>query len=236
MDDTAGVAHAEGDEGMRTYARLRALAAWTDKTVCRGHLFKQEPKDRDITNFEEKVEPAVYIAYTPKRYDESNAMELIERLESAAPSIIIMPTASHVKYVEPQRFDQYKGIHRPKEMGQELNVQVLFTLYEDGVRLPGFIEKYERTGEFDISLVREGTQEGLQALLDWMDEFKDAMLVQQIVPNSDLILSEDDFNWGMRTNQNSIADDRPLYFGLFNIGFNCVAEYRLSEEISAILD
>ena len=154
---------------MRTYARLQALKKWTFDSVCRGKRMKVEPPERDVTKWEEPQEPQVYIAFPPKRFDESQEDELnwlVEQARSVAPAIIIMPTASAAKYLEAQRFDQYRQIHRPQEYGQQLNVQVLFSVYEDGVRLPGFIDKYEETGKFDLSLIREGTQEGLETLLN----------------------------------------------------------------------
>lgn len=221
---------------MRTYARLQGLAEWTYQQVCQGRRMKAEPPNRDITQWQEPVEPSVYIAYAPKRYDESNLQELIEQAHSVAPSILIMPTAANVKFVEPQRFDQYNGVHRPQDYGQHLNVQALFTVYEDGLRLPGFIDKYERSGCMDTKLVREGTQEGLQTLLDWMDDFKEQLLTQQLIPGTDLLLEEPNFVYGMRSDQRYIADTRPLYYGLCDIGFSCVADSGENPEIAALLD
>ena len=219
---------------MRTYARLDALKKWTFDTVCKGRRMKQEPPERDITKYKEPVEPQVYIAYTPKRLDETGDLEV--QLRSMAPCIVIMPTASYVEYMMPKRFDQYNGIHRPREYGQQLNVQVLFAVYEDDLRLPGFVDKYEQTREFDLTLLREGTQEGLQTLLDWMDEYREALLVQECIPGCDLILDRENFVYGMRSDQKYISDNRPLYYGLCDIGFNCVSETAVNPEVAAILD
>ena len=222
---------------MRTYERLEALKNWTYDVVCRGHRMKTEPPDRDITQFRDPVEPVVFIAYAPKRYDISNSTgELEEQPVSVAPSITIMPDISNVKYVEPQRFDQYKGVHRPQEYGQQLNVQMLFTVYEDDIRLPGFVDQYEDDGTFDMTLLKEGTQAGLETLMDWMDEFKKALLTQQTIPDSDMTLNEANFLYGLRADQKYITDNRPLYYGLCVVSFYCVAEEGQNEEISALLD
>lgn len=221
---------------MRTYARLEQLKQWTWEAVCKGRRMKAEPPERDITQWREPVEPAVHIAYFPKRFDETVLNELVEQPISTAPSILIMPAASNVKYTEQKRFDQYNGVHRPEDYGQHLNVQVLFTVYEDGVRLPGFIDKYEQEEAFDLSLVREGTQDGLQTLLDWMDDFRDKLLTWQHIPGTDMLLEEDNYVYGLRSDQRYIADVRPLYYGLFDIGFTCVAESGENPEIAALLD
>lgn len=220
---------------MRTYARLQALQRWTWERVCKGRRMKTEPPDRQITNWQEPVEPQVFIAYAPKRYDES-LEELVEQAKSTAPSITIMPVGGNVRYVEEKRFDRYNNVHRLQDFGQQLNVQVLFTVYEDGVRLPGFIDKYEETDEFDLSLVREGTQDGLQTLLDWMNDFNNGLLTQHIIPDSDLILDESNFVYGMRSDQKYIADTRPLYYGLVNVNFECVADSGEDPEIAELLD
>ena len=235
---------------MRTYARLEALKQWAYDTVCKGRRMKAEPPDRKITYWQEPVEPAVHIAYFPKRYDETNMRKLVDKLAeqhiSTAPSILIMPTASDVKLVEQKRFDQYNGVHRSEDYGQHLNVQVLFSVYEDGLRLPGFHphrpgdfgfgEGVVEDNEYYLENVREGTQEGLQTLLDWMDDFRDKLLTQIHVPGSDLALEEEHFVYSMRSDQRYIADTRPLYYGLCDIGFSCVAESGDNPEIGALLD
>ena len=220
---------------MQTYDRLEALKKWTFKTVCAGRKMKAEPPNRDITEYRDPVEPAVFIAYAPKRFDYSEG-NLIEQPASVAPSITIMPDFSNVKFVEPQRFDQYKGVHRPQDYGQQLNVQMLFTVYEDDIRLPGFVDQYLEDGTFDLSLLKEGTQEGLRTLMDWMDEFKKALLTQKTIPDSDMTLNEANFVYGMRADQKYITDNRPLYYGLCLANFYCVAEEGQNEELSALLD
>lgn len=220
---------------MRTYSRLEALKQWTFEEVCRGRKMKAQPPERDITRFEEPVEPRVFVAYAPKRFDES-LKEFVIQAASTAPSITIMPDYSNVKYVEPQRFDQYKGVHRSQDYGQQLNVQVLFSVYQDDLRLPGFVDRYEQENEFELSLLREGTQEGLKALMDWMDDFKGKLLAQQTIPDTDMTLNEANFVYGMRADQKYIMDNRPIYYGLCAVNFYCVAEQGQNPEISAILD
>ena len=84
-----------------------------------------------------KQEPRCYIAYYPAMPDESG---LITEALTLAPSILILPNVGKLKEVEEKRFDRYSGVHRPQELGQTLAVQLLFCVYEPGIRLPGFAE------------------------------------------------------------------------------------------------
>ena len=54
-------------------------------------------------------------------------------------------------------------------MGQSLALQILFTIYEPGVRFPGFADGMD-TGNPDMSLLKDGTEAGLQTLVNWMDD------------------------------------------------------------------
>ena len=51
-----------------------------------------------------------------------------------------------------------------------------------------------------------------------------------------MCLIEQSFYYGMRADQRYISDNRPLYYGLCEIGFMCLAEECQNAEISAILD
>ena len=219
---------------MRTTERLDWFAEWTYNEVCKGRKMKTPATGMDFSKVE-KDEPKVYVGYYPMRPDETEEWAEQNALNTC-PSILIMPTHSYVKYMEEKRFDRYNDVHRPQELGQGLNCQVLFSVYEDGVRMPGFIDKLEKTGEFDKSLVREGTREGLYTLLNWMDEFKEALLGAKFIPHTDLFLNEAQMTYGLHADQKYISDKRPLFYGFVNVAFQCYANEALNHTIENLLD
>lgn len=206
---------------MRTTERLRKLKEWTYDTVCKGRSMKTPAPNMDVRQVV-RQEPKVFIGYTPMRPDSSTYTGEIDPL-NVAPGILIIPVGGALKDQEEQRFDRYNGVHRPKEMGQSLSVQVLFFVYEDGVRLPGFVET-AKAGAYDMSLMAEGSQEGMTILLDWMDDFKDAILSKKAVPKTDLILNEAESRYGLYADQKYIADRRPSFIGMVNLTFQCHAD------------
>lgn len=218
---------------MRTTARLDKLQEWTYQNVCKGRLMKTPANGMNVTQIV-KAEPKCYVGYFPMRADETSWAE--EDPANTAPSILILPVQSYVKYMEEKRFDRYNHVSRPDELGQGLNVQVLFTVYEDGVREPGFIQKAERTGEIDLTLIREGTREGLYTLLNWMDDFKEKLLGARFIPGTDLFLDEANMTYGLYSDQKYINDKRPLYYGFVNVAFQCYAVEALNEDIERLLD
>lgn len=218
---------------MRTTERLDRFAEWTYHAVCEGRQMKSPASGMDFTKIV-KTEPKVYVGYYPMRPDESK-WEIPNELFTT-PSILIMPTHSFVKYQEEKRFDRYSGINRPQELGQGLNCQVLFSVFEDGVRMPGFVDMAEDNGFYELSLVREGTREGLYTLLNWIDDFKAALLGEKFIPKTDLFLDEADMTYGLYTDQKYITDKRPLYYGFVNVAFQCYADEKQNHEINELLE
>ena len=152
---------------MRTTERLRMLKAWIEKELCAGRMMKTIPPDHDIAKIV-RQEPRCYLAWQPTRPDETGNL-VIDPI-SVCPGILVMPNASHAKNVEEKRFDRYSGVHRPPELAQTLSVSILFSVYEPGIRLPGFIDSADSPEGLDMSLFQEGTEEGLMTLVDWMDD------------------------------------------------------------------
>ena len=219
---------------MRTKTRLKRLQAWTLENVCRGRLMKTPAPKGDITKIE-RQEPRVYLGFAPTRPDLSRMAAEADPANSA-PSIIILPASAFAKNMEEQRFDRYSGIKRPKEMGQQFAAHMIFSVYEDGVRMPGFIDKIEATGEYDMTLIKEGTEEGLFTLLDWMDDFIEALLGAKSIPGTDLCVNEASTVYGLRADQRYIVDKRPLYFGQIDVLFNCHADETPNEAYTSLLD
>ncbi len=205
---------------MLTTERLKKLQVFVYKNLCQGRQMKTPAKDGDMGTIL-RDEPKCYVGYYPMRPDTSG-FENSEAINTA-PSILILPSGGYVKNQEEQRFDRYNNVHRPKSMGQSLTIQVLFTVYEDGVRLPGFIDKIEK-GEFDISLIREGTDEGLSVLLNWMDEFNSLLLNTKFIPETDMFVNDSQSDYGLWSDQKFIQDTRPLYHGICGVTFQCHAD------------
>lgn len=215
---------------MRTMERLRKLQDWTFRTICEGRQMKTPAKNMDVRQIA-RQEPKCYLAFMPTRPDTSGMVE-IDPL-NVCPGIILMPNGGYWKYMEEQRFDRYNKVHRPKEMGQSLTVQAAFFVYEDGVRLPGFADVAE-LGPYDMSLMREGTDDGLTALVNWMDDFRDRLLSLKTIPNTDMYLNEAECQYGLYSDQKFISDRRPVYIGMVNVTFQCHAD-EYNAEIDALL-
>lgn len=206
---------------MRTVERLKKLQEWTFDTVCAGRKMKTPAPNMDIRKVV-RQEPKVFLAFPPTRPDYTDYAAEIDPM-NVCPGIIIAPVSGYLKYMEEQRFDRYNNVHRPKEMGQSLSVQVLFFVYEDGVRLPGFVES-AHIGAYDMTLIREGTEEGLFTLLNWMDDFKNALLSGRCIPGTDLFLNEAESQYGLYADQKFVSDRRPAYIGAVNATFQCHAD------------
>ena len=179
-----------------------------------------------------RQEPKVFLSYAPMRPDQSNYTGEVDPL-NVAPGIIIAPSMGYWKFMEEQRFDRYNNVHRPKEMGQSVSCQILFFVYEDGIRLPGFIESAEQ-GAYDMSLLAEGTQEGFLTLMNWMDDFRDALLSMKSIPGTDMFLNESEAVSAPYADQKFISDRRPVFVGISSITFQCHAD-EYSEEITRLL-
>lgn len=221
---------------MRTATRLLKLRDWTYKQVCRGRRMKVPPPGYNITQWNEPAEPSVFIGYAPSRPDETGTLVKPDPL-FVAPAITLMLDSSMAAYMEDKRFDRYNNVHRPKVYGQQMNIQALFSVYEDGIRMPGFIDRVESDSEdFDMSLIKEGTEEGYFTLLNWMDDFKRALLEAQYIPGTDMLVNEESIVYTMREDQKYMTDNRPMYNGFVNVQFYCYVEHGQNPELQDILD
>lgn len=217
---------------MRTEERLRKLRDWTFKTVCEGREMKAPAPNMDISQIV-RQEPKAYIGYAPTRPDVSLYSDVDPA--TAAPGIIIAPVIGDVHFMEEKRFDRYNKVHRSKDMGQSLTVQNVFLVYEDGVRLPGFIDAVKRGEAFPMELIREGTENGLFTLTNWMDDYKDALLSAGSIPGTDLTVNDEAFDYGWYSDQKTISDRRPIFIGMVTVKFQCYADH-LNQEVKGLLD
>jgi len=216
---------------MRTEERFRKFQEWTYETVCKGRMMKTPAPKMDIRKVT-RQEPQTFLVYTPMRPDSSDFMGEIDPL-NVCPGIIIAPTVGYVKFMEERRFDRYNNVHRPKSMGQSVSAHVLFFVYEDGVRLPGFVDSAKK-GPYDMSLIADGTSEGVKTVFNWMDDFKDALLAQKVIPKTDMVLNEDEMQYGLYSDQKFVADRRPVYIGIVFVTFQCHAD-EYNDEVNRLL-
>lgn len=208
---------------MRTVERLQGLKTWAEKNLCKGRMMKAPAANMNIGEIV-RQEPRCYLAFAPSRMDSTGILQ--EDPISVCPGIIIMPNASYAKYMEEKRFDRYNNVHKPSLMGSHLSVSILFSVYEPGVRLPGFIDSMDEHGKgLDMSLIMEGTEQGLFTLLDWMDDCKEALLRDKMIPNTDLSVEEETMMYSLYTDQSYVVDRRPIYYGFINVSFNGYADH-----------
>lgn len=217
---------------MLTRNRLLALKKWTIENVCKGKMLKTLPEDGDISKIL-RQEPPVYLQYWPKRRDETGAWVVTPY--NVCPGIIISLGQGQAQAVQEQRFDRYNHINRPKELGQTLTITVLFSVYEPGTRLPGFIASAKSEDGMDLSKITEGTEEGLFELTDWMDEFKDKLLAVKKIPESDLIVDEATITYSPYMDSEFVVDKRDCWYGFVNVKFNCYSQQQINQEIQDIL-
>lgn len=214
---------------MRTWERLWKTKRFFEEELCKGREFKapvpatgaNAQYGPHITDFT-MAEPRVFLAWQPARPNEPGKVDPKDPI-SVAPSITIMPNAAVARYAPEHRFDRYQNVHRPQDLGQSLSLQILFTIYEPGVRLPGFADGFD-AGQPDMSLLKDGTEPGLQTLVNWMDDGMELLLREKTVPHTDLILEDDNFLYSLYTDQTFIQDRRPLYQGFLFVEFKCHAD------------
>ena len=235
---------------MRTRERLTGLKKWLTEELCAGREMKAPAPDMDIGKIIYR-EPECFIGWAPQRLDDETG-QWHEQYQSSVPSITIMPNPGKIKAMEEKRFDRYNNIHRPKAMGQTLSVSMLFSVYEPGTRLPGFaftsrlqdridasVDNYPACKDqkgINMELIREGTQEGLFTLTDWMDECMERLLAANSIPGTDLFVDNESGMYSLYTDQSYVVDKRPLYYGFINIEFACYANEMLNGDVQRLLN
>lgn len=218
---------------MRFSERLTGLKNWTYKELCKGRMMKAPAENMDIGTIN-RQEPPVYLAWAPARVDKAGNLKEIPL--STVPGILIMPNQTYAKYMEEKRFDRYNNVHRPQEMGQHLAVSILFSVYEPGVRLPGFVDSMgEKGAGLDTSLILEGTEQGLFTLMNWMDDCMEKLLGQKMIPKTDLFVQEDTVTYSLYTDQSYVVDRRPIYYGFVNVVFGCHVNEGYNPDIEKLL-
>ena len=218
---------------MRITERLRGLKKWTEKNLCEGREMKAPAENFDIGIVKTQV-PKCYLAWAPARVDDAGNPIAVP--ESTVPSVLLLPNHAYAKFVEEGRFDRRLNIHRPQEFGQQLGISFLFSVYEPGIRLPGFVQSVGEKGNgLDTSLLLEGTEEGLMTLMDWMDDCIEKLLGAKIIPETDLFVRDESVTYSLYTDQKYVVDRRPIYYGFVNCVFGGYATEANNPDLNAIL-
>lgn len=199
---------------MRTRQRLLGLQEFIEAQVCRGREMKSPASDYDVTKVVYR-EPRCYLAWAPMK-DENAGWT--EDMLNVCPSVLVMPLQSNAQLVEEKRFDRYNNIHRGQEMGQTLGVQILFSVYEPGIRLPGVMDDGEEN-RIEPERILDGTTEGLFTLTDWMDELMEALLRERHIPGTDMFLDRSTMTYSLYNNSDGVVDKRPIYYGYLTAYF-----------------
>lgn len=218
---------------MRFSERLIRLKEWATKELCEGREMKAPAPNMNLGEIV-RQEPRCYLAWAPSRMDSTGTLR--EDPISVVPGIIIMPNQAYAKYIEERRHDRLDKINRPQEMGQHLAVSILFSVYEPGTRLPGFIDSVGERGQgLDLSLIQEGTEQGLLTLMNWMDDCMSKLLGQKVIPHTDMAVEEATMMYSLYTDQSYVVDRRPIYYGFVNVSFSCYANEEVNEIINQML-
>ena len=212
---------------MRTGERLARLKNWTYDAICKDRTMKTPSPDGTIAGVT-WVEPKVYLGFHPTRPDVTG--QRAPEPVNIVPSVTIMFGQSHAQNMTEQRFDRYDGTHRPKEMGGILPVTFLFAVYEPGDRLDRFQDS--PVPEYLI----EGSEAGLFALTEWMDDLTAALLGAENIPESDLFIWANTLRYSPYTEMDQIADKRPYYYGFVTCDFGTRTERLPNDEFNALLN
>ena len=207
---------------MRTVPRLKGLKKWAENELCAGRLMKAPTANQKVDTIN-RQQPKCYLAWMPSRTDAYGGI-VEQDVQSVVPGIIILPKGSYAQHIEEKRFDRYNKVSRPLTLGSTLSIDMLFSVWEPGIRLPGFVDS-ARNGNADMNLIREGTEEGLFTLLDWMDDCKELLLSTKVIPGTDLYVeNEDSIVYSLFTDQSFVVDKRPIYYGFITVTFNGYAD------------
>ena len=218
---------------MRLTEELRNLKAWTYNEMCKGREMKTPAPNMDAS-IVCRQEPKTFLVFLPTRDDASGYVDSMPM--NTVPGIVILPTTSYAKNMEEKRFDRFQNIHRPKAVGKTLSVRWLFMVFEDGLRLPGFVDKIERGEGMDMSLVIEGSEEGVYILLDWMDTLMRKLLGKKIIPKTDLAVIPETVVYDLYSDQKYVSDKRSIFYGFVDATVQCLTEEEYNDEIQNLLD
>ena len=206
---------------MSTRKRLEALKSWVEENLCKGKSMKT-PGETDFSVV--YTEPRCFIALYPWLLNESSEYNI-------APSILIIPDVSKAKDARIKSYDQSENVTRPQALGAQLNLRLIYCVYDPG----------ERTAELKETMnpytdILEGNNSGFFTLTDWLDESMEKLLQAGSIPGVDLFLYEETITWTPMTEGEAILDRRPLYYGELHLGFGGQAQRREGETISRLLD
>jgi hypothetical protein len=203
-----------------TRKRLSALREWTDDRLCKGRSMKT-PGETDFSVV--YTQPRVFVALYPWRLTEATEF-------SIAPSILIIPDLSPAQDPRTYAYDKSEGAIRSRDLGAQLNVRMVFCVYEPGERLSEL-----QTSHNPVEDLMEVSNSGFYTLTDWVDEAVEQLLRDKSIPGSDLFVYEDTIRWAPMMQEDAIVDQRPLYYAVLQAGFGGKSLRRESSTIDDLL-
>lgn len=209
------------------------LKQWAYEELCEGRIMKAPSPTFDLTEIK-RQEPTCYLGWAPLKVDKMGNLQEIPL--STVPGILIMPNQSYGQYIEGKRFDRYDNVQRSSSMGQEVAITMLFSVYEPGMRLPGFVDSAGDMGQgIDTTLIVEGTEQGLLTLTSWMDDCLQKLLGQKEIRHTDMALQESSLTYSLYTEGGYVSDKRPIYYGYINMSFYTYANEEYNPDIQDLL-
>jgi hypothetical protein len=205
---------------MSTRKRLSALQEWAEDRLCKGRSMKT-PGDTDFSVV--YTQPRAFVALYPWRLTETTEY-------SIAPSILIIPDVSPAQDPRTYAYDRAEGVARSRDLGAQLNIRMIFCVYEPGERLEDL-----QTSLNPVEDLMEVSNSGFFTLTDWMDEAAEQLLREKSIPGSDLFVYEDTIRWAPMMQEDAIVDQRPLYYGVLQAGFGGKSLRRESDIINDLL-
>lgn len=208
---------------MRYRQRLEKLRDWVLKTCCEGRSMKTPGKTEYDVAWRE---PRCFLGNFPA----SAQGELF----NVAPCILILPAGGLAEGDTSQYLDSRSGISRPKDMGATLQVQIVHVSYDPGERT-GIRKDDGRADPKQALIINEDADEGMLALIDWMDDTMAALVGAKSITGSDLTIKEDTVGFEPFKENGALADRRPYYLGHVTVEFASVTHRTNNEEIEALL-
>lgn len=205
---------------MEMVERLKLLKQFCYESVCRGKRMKAPqngPDGRSDDLLVAEKEPEVFIGMYPRR---KNGRE--REATRVAPSILFIPGTSLAERYREKRWDKYQNVKRQREMSAELNAQFLFTMYDPGLRI----------GE----TIADNTEDAILSLVDWMMEWQRTLIGNKgRIAGTDLFVYDDSTVWSLLSNDESLDDRRPYYFGVVQASFGHYSNKTTDPELESIL-
>lgn len=221
--------------GGLTYEEKRhMLRDWVYENCCKGRQMKTPvPRGRD---YDVKwAEPNCFGGdnYPARARDIKNPY-------SVAPSILITGV-SFKPYAETSEYlDSRQKVSRPKNVGSTITLNLIHAVYDPGERMT-VRQKENAQGEpiqdgdpHEMLLTDEAMDTGSMILWQWMEDTASA--IHAALSIAGMTVKDDSIIIEPLTENESVSDRRPVYFGVVQVTLIGLNREMQSPELSALLD